>query len=61
MKKQHLLLWEELKEEFEMEETNTFKEELNEETAMTEETQMEEVKEEEIKEEIKEESKTRGI
>ncbi len=47
-----------LKEEFEMEETNTFKEELNEETAMTEETQMEEVKEEEIKEEeIKEESK----
>ena len=44
-------------EEFEMEETNTFKEELNEETAMTEETQMEEVKEEEIKEEeIKEES-----
>ena len=32
-----------------MEETNTFKEELNEETAMTEETQMEEVKEEEIK------------
>jgi len=52
------IVMEELKEEFEMEETNTFKEELNEETAMTEETQMKEVKEEEIKEEeIKEESK----